>query len=176
MAYISPQKKEEIKKKLEEYFDKEGYKGKIKYSLTVDNNRSIDFVLLRGPFEISDFEYSKDDYNNVLEGNLDINVYHFHLRKKNKESKSYKFIENIIEILNTDNYNNSDVQSDYFDVGHYISVKIGTYDKPYHNNQEMELKTAINMAKQLRERNMLKSENGIGIKEKSKNKNNIKLN
>jgi len=29
------------------------------------------------------------------------------------------------------NHNNSDIQTDYFDVGWYISIDIGKWDKPY---------------------------------------------
>jgi hypothetical protein len=33
--------------------------------------------------------------------------------------------------MNAGNHNNSDVQSDYFDVGWYIDVNIGKWNKPY---------------------------------------------
>lgn len=33
--------------------------------------------------------------------------------------------------LNTDNYDNSDVQTGYFDVGHYVELRIGRWDKPF---------------------------------------------
>lgn len=35
------------------------------------------------------------------------------------------------EITNKYNYDNSDIQSDYFDVNFYLGLSIGSYDKPY---------------------------------------------
>jgi hypothetical protein len=33
--------------------------------------------------------------------------------------------------MNDGNYDNSDIQSDYFSVGWYIDVNVGKWDKPY---------------------------------------------
>jgi hypothetical protein len=33
--------------------------------------------------------------------------------------------------MNDGNHDNSDIQSDYFDVGWYISINVGRWDKPY---------------------------------------------
>jgi hypothetical protein len=33
--------------------------------------------------------------------------------------------------MNGGNHDNSDVQTDYFDVGWYVDVNIGSWDKPY---------------------------------------------
>jgi len=33
--------------------------------------------------------------------------------------------------MNNGNHNNSDIQTDYFDVGWYITVNLGKYDTPY---------------------------------------------
>ena len=40
----------------------------------------------------------------------------------------------MIQALNTDNHDNSDIQTDYFDVGHYVELNIGTWEKPYEIN------------------------------------------
>lgn len=37
----------------------------------------------------------------------------------------------IVAALNTGNHDNSDPMTDYFDVGHYISLRIGDYGKPF---------------------------------------------
>lgn len=37
----------------------------------------------------------------------------------------------IIKALNANNYNDSDSQHDYFDVGHYVSFNIGRWDKHF---------------------------------------------
>ena len=33
--------------------------------------------------------------------------------------------------MDVGNYDNSDVQTDYFDTGWYIDINIGSWDKPY---------------------------------------------
>jgi len=40
-------------------------------------------------------------------------------------------MKKIQDALNTGNYDNSDTQSDYFDVGHYVDICIGTWDKEF---------------------------------------------
>ena len=37
----------------------------------------------------------------------------------------------IVAALNTGNYDDSHVMADHFDVGHYISLRIGDYGKPF---------------------------------------------
>ena len=39
--------------------------------------------------------------------------------------------EAIRDAMNTDNHDRSDTQSDYFDVGHYIAINVGKWDKPF---------------------------------------------
>jgi hypothetical protein len=36
-----------------------------------------------------------------------------------------------VRALNCDNYDNSDSMTDYFDVGHYVDLNIGKWDKPF---------------------------------------------
>ena len=45
--------------------------------------------------------------------------------------KSKKFLAEVIPAMNAGNHNNSDIQTDYFDVGWYIDVNIGRWNKPY---------------------------------------------
>jgi hypothetical protein len=40
-------------------------------------------------------------------------------------------LQKIVDAMRSENYDNSDVQRDYFDVGYYTSLKIGRWDKPF---------------------------------------------
>lgn len=40
--------------------------------------------------------------------------------------------DGIADALNTDNHDRSDSQTDYFDVGHYVEIGIGRWNKPFH--------------------------------------------
>lgn len=44
--------------------------------------------------------------------------------------------EKILSALNTGNYDRSDSQSDYFDVGHYVYLKVGHWDKGFKVSDE----------------------------------------
>ena len=52
-------------------------------------------------------------------------------RHKMKGSLSLAFLSEVIPAMNEGNHDNSDIMTDYFDVGWYISVNIGRWDKPY---------------------------------------------
>ena len=45
--------------------------------------------------------------------------------------KGLELIEDIIKAMNCQNYDNSDIQRDYFDCGYYISLSVGKWDKPF---------------------------------------------
>lgn len=40
-------------------------------------------------------------------------------------------LRRIFAALNADNYDRSDVMTDYFDVGHYVTLRVGADDKPF---------------------------------------------
>jgi len=42
-----------------------------------------------------------------------------------------KFLTELKDAMNVGNYDRSDMQSDYFDVGFYIDINVGNWDKPY---------------------------------------------
>ena len=41
------------------------------------------------------------------------------------------FIVGLLERMNRGNHDNSDIMTDYFDVGWYVDVNIGSWNKPY---------------------------------------------
>ena len=45
--------------------------------------------------------------------------------------KGLELIEDIIKAMNCQNYDNSDIQRDYFDCCYYISLSVGKWDKPF---------------------------------------------
>lgn len=61
-------------------------------------------------------------------GNMQVNPYWF---KEHFTGKSKEFLEKLFVIANKGNHDNSDIQSDYFDVGFYVDVNIGKWNKPY---------------------------------------------
>ena len=62
------------------------------------------------------------------EGSIDVNPYWYH---DHFEGNALSFLQEIMAAMNVGNHNNSDIQSDYFDVGWYVDVNIGQWNKPY---------------------------------------------
>jgi hypothetical protein len=63
------------------------------------------------------------------EESLQINNYWYRDHFSNKVIK--KFLDEVLRALNDGNHDNSDSQSDYFDVGWYVHVNVGRWNKPY---------------------------------------------
>lgn len=45
--------------------------------------------------------------------------------------EGHDLFKRVCEIINQYNYNDSDIQTDYFDVNFYLSLNIGKWNKPY---------------------------------------------
>lgn len=48
--------------------------------------------------------------------------------------RALEFFEELFAAMNDGNHNRSDIQTDYFDVGWYVEVNVGSWDKPYQIN------------------------------------------
>jgi len=59
---------------------------------------------------------------------LDVNPYWY---KEHFSGRALNFLKEVIPAMNNGNHDNSDAMTDYFDVGWYIDVNIGRWDKPY---------------------------------------------
>lgn len=135
MAYISTDDvkhiRNELKKELPQY----------KFSVVRDHHSSVTISLMKGP-AFNDYEYF-DRYNNVTKtANLSDGEHHqinqFHLEdfygKENAEILSK--IDTISRTAPAKNggkvwYNDSDIQTDYFDIAYYVHINVGKWNKPY---------------------------------------------
>ena len=59
---------------------------------------------------------------------LDINQ---HWWREQYQGRTLAFLADLMPVLMEGNHDNSDIQTDYFDVGWYIDINIGSWDKPY---------------------------------------------
>jgi hypothetical protein len=111
MAYVSQELKAKIAPLVKKICAQYGMKG----SLSVQNHSTLVLTVKEGklPFPESD---------------TSVNPYHYldHYTGKQRE-----FLHAVIQVMNTGNHNRSDIMTDYFDVGWYISVNIGRWNKPY---------------------------------------------
>jgi hypothetical protein len=57
-----------------------------------------------------------------------VNPYHY---QNHFSGTAKKFLNEVMAAMNAGNHDNSDIQTDYFDVGWYVDVNIGQWNKPY---------------------------------------------
>lgn len=138
MAYVSKELKAEIASLLKEKFGDNARKRGFKYSLRVRNHSTIVMTISEGRFDfISDFvehahisQEIREHYEQKPPKYIDVrNIDSFSAECK-------KIIEAALECLNHKNWDRSDSMTDYFDVGHYVDLQIGSWDKPYKYNKE----------------------------------------
>lgn len=131
MAYYSQEMKRKVAPKVKEILKKYNLKG----SLSVDNHSTVCLKITSGNLDFI------ENFNRVVEEHpegfrsgyaattyISVNPYHF---DKHFTEVCRDFLTEVLQVLNEGNHDNSDIQTDYFDVGWYVDVRIGTYDKPY---------------------------------------------
>ena len=135
MAYISTDDvkhiRNELKKELPQY----------KFSVVRDHHSSVTISLMKGP-AFNDYEYF-DRYNNVTKtANLSdgehhqINQYHLEDFYGKENAEILSKIDTISRTAPAKNggkvwYNDSDIQTDYFDIAYYIHINVGKWNKQY---------------------------------------------
>lgn len=132
MAYMSQERKAQLAPAIKEILRKYKIKGTIAvrhHSTLVLNIKSgvIDFignsneVCARHPrYNDRPMQPSKD--------HIDVNPYWY---KEHFDGKALDFLNELMPAMNVGNHDRSDIQTDYFDVGWYVDVNIGNWNKPY---------------------------------------------
>jgi hypothetical protein len=131
MAYMSQEKKKKIAEELKKVLKGTG----IKYTLGVHNHSTIVMKIKAGPVDfIGNYIETlsqKPQYQRTMDTKMtymQVNDFHY---KDQFTGKALEILEKIIPTMNVGNHNRSDILTDYFDVGWYLSVNIGTWDAPY---------------------------------------------
>lgn len=134
MAYVN----QELKKSLAPAIKAILKKYKVKGTLGVRNHSTLVLNIKSGAIDFI------GNYNKVVGSNpryladplgfrpakdsIDVNPYWY---KEHFDGEALAFLSEMLPALNNGNHDNSDVQTDYFDVGWYVDVNIGTWNKPY---------------------------------------------
>jgi len=74
------------------------------------------------------FMYGKEAEDLIAKDYIQVNPYHYN---SHFTGKAQNFLHELHIALNKGNHDNSDTQTDYFDIGWYVHVNIGKWDKPY---------------------------------------------
>ena len=130
MAYMSQERKASLAPRIKNICKQ----YRVKASLGVNHHSTLVLKIKSSPIDFirnynevcsqragwREFQPAKDY--------IQVNPYWFH---EHFSLKAQSFLTDVIQAMNVGNHDNSDIQSDYFDVGWYISINIGSWDKPY---------------------------------------------
>ena len=128
MAYVNQERKAKIQPVVKEILKKYGVKGR----LGVNNHSTLVLNITEGDI---DFLGNYAEVNNAdrfpankPNGYIDVNVYHF---SRHFTGVALNFLTEVYAAMMTGNHNNSQIEVDYFDVGWYVDINIGRWNKPY---------------------------------------------
>lgn len=134
MAYMSQEKKRQIAPEVKKILKKFGMNG----TLSIDNHSTLVLTLKSGRLDLikdfdectnADLKFMGRQTRNEPSKYLDVNPYHYKSHFSNAKNRA--FMVEIFEALNCGNHNNSRIEIDYFDVGWYVRVLVGRWNKPY---------------------------------------------
>jgi hypothetical protein len=120
MAYMNQERKATLVPGIKQALMKHKLKGRI----SVPDRFSLRVTISEGPVDFF-AELQAPDYAGDY---IDVNTYHY---QSHFVGKSVQALDDVICAMQTGNWDNSDSQTDYFDIGWYIDVRIGKWDKPY---------------------------------------------
>jgi hypothetical protein len=133
MAFVS----QELKSKLAPKIKAICKKYKVKASLAVNNHSTLVLNIQSSPIDfIKNFNETIDSRGSVYHANsfspaeksIQVNPYWY---QDHFSGKAKAFLSEVLPAMNDGNFDKSDIQSDYFHVGWYVSVNIGKWNKPY---------------------------------------------
>jgi hypothetical protein len=137
MAYMSQEKKAQIAPAVKAILKK----YKVKGSLSVRNHSTLSLTIKSGAIDFVENFIQTDA--NVIHGkkmsqdqidwirksqSVDVNPYWYH---EHFSGKAKQFLREVLTAMNDGNWDKSDIQTDYFNVGWYVNVNIGSWNKPY---------------------------------------------
>jgi len=136
MAYFNQDRKQEKSPAIKAILKKYGVKGSLavrNHSTFILNIKSgsIDFIEnYIGTNGSKHYNVMSQDQIEYVRKNksLDVNPYWY---QDHFSGTALNFLKEVFTAMNQGNHDNSDIQTDYFDVGWYVDVNIGFWNKPY---------------------------------------------
>ncbi len=118
MAYMTKEKIAEIRKTLKAEFPT------YKFSVTNQNHSTACVAIME-----SDLVLDSDSKKQIEKyGYVHINEFYL---DRSFEGETLTVLQKIVDIMNKGNHDRSDSMTDYFDVGWYIDISFGKWNKPY---------------------------------------------
>jgi len=133
MAHDNQLEKKEIAATVAPILKKYGVKG----TLSIENHSTLVLTISKGSIDfiknyndcVSERAAYRNEQFHPAENYIDVNVYWF---DELFTGVANEFLAEVIPALKGKNwFNNSDIQTDYFHVKHYFSIKIGKWNSAY---------------------------------------------
>lgn len=131
MAYMNQERKAKLAPAVKSILKRYGVKGTLSTS-----RLSISLNIKSGPMDfIGNYNETVDQrpggLRNDSPANKCIQINPYWYRDHFSDKVIVKFLDEVLRALNNGNHDNSDIQTDYFDVGWYVHVNVGNWNKPY---------------------------------------------
>ncbi len=136
MAYMSQENKKALAPQIKAVLKKYNMKGTIgvrHYSTLVVNVKSGALDIIGNMMENIPVDHFYTE-NAVTPTSIQVNTYHIGSSYTGKVADFLTELKDAMmstEDGSVANHDNSDIMTDYFDVGWYIDINVGKYDKPY---------------------------------------------
>lgn len=125
MAYMSQERKAQIAPALKAICKKYG----VKASVAVRHHSTLVLNIKSGAIDfIGNYNERTTNPTGHAKTYIDVNPYWYH---NHFSDTAKEFLSEVFSVMNNGNHDNSDIQTDYFDVGWYVDVNVGRWDKPY---------------------------------------------
>lgn len=118
MAYINAESVKEKRQKIKKEFP---IKNGWKFSITKVNLSTIKLAILQAPYDMLEEKHKERGYTSVN---------YFHI-SDNYSGRIKDDLLKMYQILNEGNYDRSDLMIDYHNVGFYVDMTIGSWDKGF---------------------------------------------
>lgn len=132
MAYMSQERKKSFAPAIKALCKKYGFK----HTLSVEHHSTIQLNLWSGKYDLVKLhnDHAKIEHDRRWPESEFYPSEYFEVQRYCREwfeGDVKEFFEEAFKILNKGNHDNSDIMTDYFDVGWYVDINIGKWNKPY---------------------------------------------
>ena len=133
MAHMNQERKSEIAPLVKRVLAKYGIKG----TLSIRNHSTLVLTIKSGQINFCQNWFDAYEGQPSLQREygpdkvptcIDVNVYHI---GTHFSGRARQCLDELLAVMNQDNWDNSDIQSDYFDRGWYCDIHVGRWNKPY---------------------------------------------
>jgi hypothetical protein len=131
MAFMNREKKQALAPGIKAVLDKH----KVKGTMAVRNHSTLVINIKSGVLDIignaRDVAQQRGDFDAARWADAKYVQVNRYWIDQHYSGAVLEFLRELIAAANKGNHDRSDIMSDYFDVGWYLDINVGSWDKPY---------------------------------------------